>query len=1586
MVTSFPALDLRNVVHHEYSSSGGYTSRLFSRRRELLVGHTEVIVLQGAMVSRKLVFEEPIITATYTAFASDQHAGAAVQDALVVCLSKSLHVYYEDGRQYTVSLPFTLRMAFAFEFGLMLEKEPSMQLLHVAPSQSFHQAKFLTLVDPNGDFKLVSTSSTSVVSPHEVLVLFPAGSSKNSSLKTVSHLCVTHNDHDKTLVLYQVRSSHRVTKHLRGVTTEPHPLPPDSYRPIRRKSSMVLTSSLNTHLIDEDHITANTGMNSHAHLINMEKKRTSTLLSDISSIARMGSGSDSGPFAADSFKKQHESTAGLRKDLILTKLDTFNFVGPLREGLVHTLAFEDEEAVVILDTSKSRATVYVYRQHPVHVFRFQLSYVIACTSCTPLHNESHPGYLVVSPSSTLLQLVNPFLDIRSMYIHTDKTFPKVASVGCSFQDEVVMTAFETRKNYKVTLVLAPLDELTARCLQCFQFLSGSKIRETFWILWCSALTLDDERGDWNALVIVLLSILLPFVQNTPPSVNHITRLIPKAKRLHDLIFKELQYSFVDLMPFIVMSLHFIQEDLRLDSLSTDKHIALSVLLCQLTTWMGWSEAWTSYYEVTACDIDQQTLILLVSICESPPNIFQSLSSLFGNDTIVRYFTFSQLVEEEESVDREITPRTFYVLRIFEMIVATSRFSSKDVVDFMCLNDITASDLETYPPGIYFPLKEVILGCQDHPAFEWRNQELDLVGRKDLGMFWTLKDMLLTDKSTVNDDEVGADVESVISYLCDKPENITAWDGQLEADRIAITKLIFDFDRRYFEITTLLHQTKVQTASINSKGALSEYDFVLLQRELAALVAARTLTIPLGRAALFYSSRMPLMTEKFPIPKFNFNTLIAPSMVTIIQNREAINESMYEWGYFHNGVSSGLSILADSKGISSLWIIFNKPPDLNAQHAGFLLGLGLNGHLKKLEEWHIYNYLGPKHPLTSVGLLLGMLASLRGTMDNKLTKVLSVHAVALLPQGANNLNVPIIVQTAGLIGIGLLYLESLHRRMSEVLLSQITSSVYQNDIEQIHEGYRFAAGIALGFVNLGKGNDLKGLNDTHVVDKLLNLATSMKDFQTRQELDKSSSGAIIALAFMYLRTENRVLATKLQIPDSERLLDYVRPDLLLLRCMSKNLILWDDIKCTVEWIELEVPKYLTERYSSLGENMEQELELDSDELAYFNIVGGVCFAMAIKFTSSNDLMARDTILHYLDKFMWITGQESKNYDQKSARQCAAKIRNLLAVCAALIMTASGDLDTLRRLRVLHNETQTNSMGYGGYMAINMALGFLFLGGGQYAMNNSNLAVACLITAVYPSFPYPLLSSSMSTAKYRGGSEVHLEAMRHFWALSVEPRCLVVRDVMTNRPCKVPVRIQITDGAEPIQAMSPCLLPNLDSIESIQIMSPHHFEVNIDFILNSEYLEKFKRTLTIFVYKRKNYEILKSSVAGLLENKDQDLLIANGELMISPGLVKIHNLDIFTRSLSEFERRVYLSESLNNDEDGKATLFSASCVIDNKIELEQLVPPRLAQDMWNLRLVFAFSDSRFDNMNYITHPYIDKLKQRLALYRTGIQQLT
>ncbi|KAK6201691.1 uncharacterized protein RJT21DRAFT_120754 [Scheffersomyces amazonensis] len=1076
------------------------------------------------------------------------------------------------------------------------------------------------------------------------------------------------------------------------------------------------------------------------------------------------------------------------------------------------------------------------------------------------------------------------------------------------------------------------------------------------MLWRSAVMLEENKDEWKAFIITLLSFIYPFNDEIISVTNEITKLLPQAKFLQQI--SQLNYQLLDLIPYITISLHLLREELRLDRTSKLKLKKFDILLTQLCTWMGWPDIWTKYYMIDHKIIDNNIKFLSTLIIETPPNLFLSLTSLFGmsNNNIIRYITFSQLVEEGDSIDALITPRTYYILKLFEIIVSPN-FGSNVVVDMMSEYKLTKGDLETYPPGISIPLKEAISLAQENPSFEWGNSELELIGRKDLSLY----KQGLTITSAIIDNEI-KDLNQLLSGLLNPIEGLSAWDGQSEADRIAITKLIFDYDRRFFEITTLLHQTRIQTASllINVDG-IPEYELYEKQRNLAALIALRTLTIPLGRAILFYSSRKPLLTEKFPIPKFNFNSLIAPQMTNIVLNDSSLPPKICEWGHFHNGVSSGLSISKEAKGISGSWIIFNKPPELNAQHAGFLLGLGLNGHLKKLEEWHIYNYLGPKHPLTSVGLLIGMAASSRGTMDNKLTKVLSVHAVALLPQGANDLNVPIMVQTAGLIGIGLLYLETQHRRMSEILLSQITSAVYQNDIEQVHEGYRLAAGISLGFVNLGKGDDLRGLNDTHVVDKLLSLAVSMKDYQPIQELDKSCCGAVLALGFIYMKTENHAMAEKLKVPMSEQLLDYIRPDLLFLRCISRNLIIWNSISNTIEWVESQFPPLINQIKD----------DLDSDQLAYFNILGGTCLSIGVKYASTHDLIARDTLLHYLDELMKITSKEAINYDQKIAYHGACNMQNLIALSLSIVMAGSGDLEVFRRLRVLYNDT-TKEIGYGYYMSINTALGFLFLGGGQFAFSNSNFAIACLIISLYPIYP-----------NENSEIEVHLQAFRHFWSLSVEPRCLIVRDVNSQNPCKIPVIISLKDG-QIKETLSPCLLPNLNDIETIETRSADYFNTQIDFQLNSAYLETFKKSLTILVYKKKNYSILKSTESILIKNENKTLQINNGEISVNEDMTKLLNLQVI-KKLGDFEKKQLTYESIESEDNYNYTHNDLSLfkIIDDQLDLEKMsTSPTSTEDLWNLKLLFAFTDTLLnDNLHYLSVEFVQQLKQQLWKLSNG-----
>lgn len=340
-----------------------------------------------------------------------------------------------------------------------------------------------------------------------------------------------------------------------------------------------------------------------------------------------------------------------------------------------------------------------------------------------------------------------------------------------------------------------------------------------------------------------------------------------------------------------------------------------------------------------------------------------------------------------------------------------------------------------------------------------------------------------------------------------------------------------------------------------------------------------------------------------------------------------------WAYFHAGVSAGLSVSREAKEIDTSWIVFNKPsdPPHSNRHAGFLLGLGLNGHLRSIPKHHAFRYLTPKHTMIAIGLLLGLSASYIGTMDTIITKLLSVHATRLLPPGSAELNLSPLTQTAAIMGIGLLYAQTQHRRMSEIMLSEIEDTqvgepgITENNVRD--EGYRLAAGFSLGLINLAAGRDLRGLHDMHLVERLLKLAVEGKEVAKAHVLDKTTAGATIALALIYMKTNEESLARKVDVPDTIHLFDYVRPDILLLRTVAKHLIMWDSIRGSFGWVKENLKDFFKDRYM-----LDETLPGGSDDMPLYNIIAGLCLSMALRFAGSNDEGVKSVLVHYLDQFM------------------------------------------------------------------------------------------------------------------------------------------------------------------------------------------------------------------------------------------------------------------------------------------------------------------------------------------------------------------
>jgi anaphase-promoting complex subunit 1 len=254
---TLPAFDLRGELDLPSTSSVDYGAKLFSGNRLLLIAKHEVIIIKGTIITKKLTYEEEIITAMYTSFNNGKNLGGDGShdpntDALVVCVSKTGYIYYPDGRSYVVSFPFKIRNAHAFESGLVLERDQEAALTSIETyhPQQFNGAKFLTLVDPIGEFRIVATSSTSVISSNEKLVAFPL-----RGLNKLASLCATYNTQDGSIILYHIRSSLRNNKRLKPLGN------------MKKRKHSLLSTPNPSRILDDD-----LDFNQNIMSVNMEKK------------------------------------------------------------------------------------------------------------------------------------------------------------------------------------------------------------------------------------------------------------------------------------------------------------------------------------------------------------------------------------------------------------------------------------------------------------------------------------------------------------------------------------------------------------------------------------------------------------------------------------------------------------------------------------------------------------------------------------------------------------------------------------------------------------------------------------------------------------------------------------------------------------------------------------------------------------------------------------------------------------------------------------------------------------------------------------------------------------------------------------------------------------------------------------------------------------------------------------------------------------------------------------------------------------------------------------------------------------------
>jgi len=1026
---------------------------------------------------------------------------------------------------------------------------------------------------------------------------------------------------------------------------------------------------------------------------------------------------------------------------------------------------------------------------------------------------------------------------------------------------------------------------------------------------------------------------------------------------------------------ILVALHLYREELKLDVLAAESLHQLTPLLAQLGTWLGWSN-WSfdeaGYYMLESIEMEtwlpDESIITGLKVPAEPfppPSILQYIESTYTNADIAPFTSLIDVAgspedgttsESTANLARDLlfqlTPRTMLVTHLLS---AHSQQTMEARVFSMASCGIDLPILETLPESVAACFRTAMSACQAKPPTGWNGDVLQLIGRDDIAKLDRARQTRLSHGRSSNaSDDALRDVHTICNLALDA-ETVGPYDWSAEVDRQSITRLLFREDQRFAEAARLVHPLFPPTAQCAHEPGWSETDLLEAQQELAKVVALRTLAVSTGRGLLFYCARSPLLTEKFPIHGFTLSCIMKPTDTTVTADRSAFVEEKVSWAFFHAGAEAGLSISKDARGVDTSWILFNKPRELTNRHAGFLLALGLNGHLRSIAKWVAFKYLTPKHTMTSIGLLLGLSASYLGTMDTLVTRLLSVHVTRMLPPGAAELNLSPLTQTSGIMGIGLLYCNTQHRRMSEIMLSEM-ESVEQDDgshpLEILRdEGYRLAAGFALGYINLVQGRELRGLHDMRITERLLTMAIATKKVNVVHIADKATAGATIAVALIFMKTQDQPLARKIDIPDTAHQFDYMRPDQFLLRTVARHLIMWDNIKPSVEWITKQLPGVY--RYTPTLSTIRI---LRSENMAFFNILAGICLSIGLRFAGSGSLEVRDLLCQYLDQYIRICRLPTLNYDGKLARIAVRNCQDVVALSAACVMAGTGDLVIFRRFRSLHGRTDPDTP-YGSHLAAHLGIGILFLGGGTHTFGTSNLAIASLLCTLYPLFPAQVLDN-----------KTHLQAFRHFWVLATEHRCLIPRDVNTHRPIPTPICVTLKNNTT-LPLTAPCLLPEISTIAQITTTDPESWTITLD-LSNPTHLAAFSRHQSIYIRRRTAYDAHASVFSATMQALN-DAQSAVHKCNQQTNFEWIFELPAF-KGFDRAARALVLPA-----ETGKEVYRGVrGTAVDDRLVLGACLGSGRSERLWNLRILLGE-----EGKGWVGVEVVEGLRSGLALRRRG-----
>jgi anaphase-promoting complex subunit 1 len=790
--------------------------------------------------------------------------------------------------------------------------------------------------------------------------------------------------------------------------------------------------------------------------------------------------------------------------------------------------------------------------------------------------------------------------------------------------------------------------------------------------------------------------------------------------------------------------------------------------------------------------------------------------------------------------------------------------------------VGAAQLARLPHGVALPLHEALAAVRAEPPAGWPAAAYVLLGRPDLAQQCAppgaapppARPHVLPLPDTVPDAVAAAAAAAAPSGpAAAAGAGAEEVDGMEDMARV-VGPLRFGRDARLLEVRRLLCSALPVPVRLGEGGEGGDAEQVSATQARLWAQAARTCALPLGRGAYTLATARPLPTEALPVPRLVLaGALPAAHNATMALDLAAAGAppDFTLWPDFHNGAAAGLRLAERGQAaLTRTWVLYNRPAAPSAAHAGTLLALGLAGHLGALAPADLYRYLAAEHAPTTAALLLGMAASRRGSGHAGASRALFLHLPARHPPGFPELELPPLVQAAAVAGVGLLYAGTGHRLMAEVLLAELGAASRGGDAAADgREGHALAAGLALGFVVLGLGRAAPQLADLRLEERLARLvadgpaggAAGARAAAPAQQpgepggtgaaggglparadagsglllegagvnLGVTAPGATLALGLLFLRSNDATAAARLALPDTHCALDFVRPDLLLLRVLARALVLWDAVAPTEAWVEAQLPALMRDALAPAAAAAPappyaRRPDREALAAAHLYVRAGACLALGLRFAGSGHAGAAAVLRRHAALFADLKRRVPAVADKHALETCLC----CTALALGAVLAGSGNLGALRLLRRLRSRLDPSgaaAITYGSHMAVSMAIGFLFLGGGARTFSRAPAATAALLAAIVPPFPATT-----------GDQRFHLQALRHLYVLAAEPRLLRAVDADSGAPCYAPLALRCVveqgagdeeDAPFELRTVAPCLAPEPGAARELRVLGPRYW---------------------------------------------------------------------------------------------------------------------------------------------------------------------